>query len=74
MTEITRISSELLRDGEVAAALRVSVACIRRWRLAGIGPKFVKVGRSVRYRAADLERWLAERPSGGEHVAGGRCE
>ena len=30
---------------------------------------FVKVGRSVRYRLLDLERWVARRTVGGEAIA-----
>jgi predicted DNA-binding transcriptional regulator AlpA len=32
-------------------------------RLTGNGPPFVRLGRLVRYRASDVEAWLASRPS-----------
>jgi predicted DNA-binding transcriptional regulator AlpA len=32
-------------------------------RLTGTGPRFVRLGRLVRYRASDVEAWLAARPS-----------
>lgn len=37
----------------------VSGRTLQRWRLEGIGPKFLKLGRLVRYRQSDLDRWVA---------------
>jgi hypothetical protein len=31
------------------------------WRLRSIGPPFIRVGRSIRYRVTDLEAWLDQR-------------
>jgi hypothetical protein len=31
---------------------------LAQWRISGDGPAFVKLGRAVRYRRADIERWL----------------
>jgi predicted DNA-binding transcriptional regulator AlpA len=31
-------------------------------RLTGDGPKFLRLGRLVRYRASDVAAWLASRP------------
>lgn len=47
--------------GERAAAelLSVSVRTLQNWRQIGKGPAYIKVGRSVRYRVADLELFLA---------------
>lgn len=28
------------------------------WRIRGVGPRFVKIGRLVRYRADDLDAWI----------------
>jgi hypothetical protein len=33
-------------------------------RLRGTGPRFVKVGRLVRYRRSDLDAWIAARVRG----------
>jgi predicted DNA-binding transcriptional regulator AlpA len=54
-----------LNEREVAGILAVSVASIRRWRLLNQGPKFLKIGASVRYRPEDVDAWLDSRPSGG---------
>ncbi len=56
---------ELLKETEVAKKLRVSLACLRRWRLEKRGPAFVKIGQLVRYRPDELELWIQSLPSGG---------
>ena len=58
----------LLSEHEVSGVLHVSVATIRRWRLLRRGPRFLKLGSSVRYRAEDVDLWLASRPTGGTDV------
>jgi len=55
-----------MNEREIAATLMVSVATIRRWRLMKQGPKYLKVGAAVRYRAEDLKSWLNCRPAGGD--------
>lgn len=57
---------QLLNEHAVAEVLRVSVATVRRWRLLQRGPKFLKLGALVRYRAEDVTAWLESRPAGGE--------
>ena len=39
----------------------VSPRTLQRWRLEGVGPTYVKLGRLVRYREADLDTFLEER-------------
>jgi predicted DNA-binding transcriptional regulator AlpA len=56
---------ELLNETEVAKKLRVSLACLRRWRLEKRGPAFVKIGQLVRYRPEELELWIQSLPTGG---------
>ncbi len=46
-----------LRDVEVAARLGVSRFTVRSWRLKGTGPRFLKMGRAVRYRPEDVEEY-----------------
>jgi predicted DNA-binding transcriptional regulator AlpA len=53
---------------------------IERWRKTGTGPRFVKLGRRVAYRACDLEAFVAaqvrthtgERPVARRKRAGGK--
>ena len=51
----------LLTLPEAARLLRLSERTLERLRVAGGGPLYVKAGRSVRYREADLEAWIAAR-------------
>ena len=55
----------LLNETQVSERLQVSLACLRKWRLHGRGPQFVKVGPLVRYRPAAIEQWVEELPTGG---------
>ena len=50
---------DLLTENDVSKRLNVSVASLRRWRLQGRGPAFLKVGCLVRYRPEDLDSWIA---------------
>jgi len=56
----------LLDEKQLANKLNLSVASARRWRLLRQGPKFLKIGASVRYRTEGVEAWLNSRPTGGE--------
>jgi predicted DNA-binding transcriptional regulator AlpA len=58
----------LLDEKQLARTLNISVASARRWRLLNQGPKFLKIGASVRYRPEDVDGWLASRPAGGEVI------
>jgi predicted DNA-binding transcriptional regulator AlpA len=49
-----------LRDSEAAEMLGVSTRTLPQWRLRGQGPRFVKLGRAVRYLEADLAAYLDE--------------
>jgi excisionase family DNA binding protein len=44
--------------GEVAEFLQVPVRTLERWRYVGAGPRWVPMGRHVRYRWDDVEAWL----------------
>ena len=46
-----------LTDVEVAARLGVSRFTVRSWRLKGVGPRFLKMGRAVRYRPQDVDEY-----------------
>ena len=57
----------LLNEHEVARVTGLSVASVRRWRLMHKGPRYLKIGASVRYRRADLQEWLESRLTGMGH-------
>jgi predicted DNA-binding transcriptional regulator AlpA len=43
---------------ETAKKTGVSVSTLNKWRVAGFGPKFVKLGRRVLYRDEDIEAFI----------------
>ena len=49
--------SRSLTDVEVAERLGVSRFTVRSWRLKGVGPRFLKMGRAVRYRSQDVDEY-----------------
>jgi excisionase family DNA binding protein len=51
----------LLTQDEAAELLKLSVRTIERLRVSGTGPKFVCLGRSIRYRLTDIEAFIASR-------------
>jgi hypothetical protein len=54
-----RTREPLATPQEVAAYTRYAVGTLRKWRSTGEGPPFIGRGRGVRYRWADVEKWLA---------------
>jgi excisionase family DNA binding protein len=56
-----------LTEQEVAAYLQVHVQTVRRWRRAGTGPPWRQIGRGIRYRPAEVDRWIDD---GGQQRAG----
>ena len=58
----------LLNEVEVAKTLDVSLATVRRWRWLRKGPKYLKIGTSVRYKPEDISAWLETRPTGGSQT------
>lgn len=70
----------LLSVEELAETCGVPIRTVYAWRQGGLGPRGVRVGRFVRYRAADVERWLEEQADpqpngaalGGAHPRVGR--
>jgi len=51
----------LYTQREAAVALRLSEPTLKRLRVEGRGPKYIKLNRSVRYRQSDLDEWIAGR-------------
>jgi excisionase family DNA binding protein len=46
-----------LTEKQAARLLSVSHRTLQAWRRIGVGPSFIKMGRSVRYRQQDLLAW-----------------
>jgi len=51
----------LLKPREAAATLRLSEPTLKRFRVSGNGPKFIKLGRSIRYQKSVLDEWLVSK-------------
>ena len=49
-----RDTARALTEREVADMLGLSVATLRAWRHRGKGPRFLRLGRSVRYLPSDM--------------------
>jgi predicted DNA-binding transcriptional regulator AlpA len=52
----------LLTQREAAAILKLSVRSLERYRVSGLGPRFVRCGlRNIRYCEHDIREWIASR-------------
>ncbi|MGI8751517.1 MAG: helix-turn-helix transcriptional regulator [Acidimicrobiales bacterium] len=59
------VRAALATPPEVAAHLQIPEPTLAQWRYRGTGPASLRVGRHVRYRWADVERWEDEQTSKG---------
>lgn len=50
--------TNLLNELQAAEMLSVSPATLRRWRWAGKGPRFRKIGGAVRYAPGDIDAYI----------------
>jgi predicted DNA-binding transcriptional regulator AlpA len=51
---------ELCDTAETAKRLGLSESCLNKWRVTGFGPRFIKLGKAVKYRWPDVLAWLDE--------------
>jgi predicted DNA-binding transcriptional regulator AlpA len=61
---ITAQESPFIDEKRLCADLGISSVTATKWRANAAGPPFIKVGRLVRYRRADVEAWLLSRTIG----------
>lgn len=59
-----RTLENLLTTPEVADRLGVAEITLRKWRIYGTGPRFIRCGANVRYRSSDIESWVSSRTVG----------
>ena len=52
--------SQILKESEVEDRYGLTVACQRRARREQRGPRFLKLGKMVRYRTCDIEAYLSD--------------
>jgi len=55
------MQTQLLTRKEAAEYLRIKKSTLDAWACKGGGPVFIKMGRAVRYRLADLEAFVDSR-------------
>jgi predicted DNA-binding transcriptional regulator AlpA len=55
------VTPNLISTKEAAAALGLAVTTLEKLRVYGGGPRYLKLGRSVRYDRNDLLVWAGER-------------
>jgi excisionase family DNA binding protein len=59
-TRVATVEPVWLTTDELAERLKVPTATIHQWRLKRYGPPAVKMGRFLRFRLSDVERWEEE--------------
>lgn len=52
---------ERWNEKQAAKYLGISVKWMQQARCYGRGPKYIKIGRSIRYNVADLDAYIASR-------------
>ena len=53
----------LLHPVQVAKLLGVSLSWLAKSRMNGTGPRFVKIGRAVRYAMSAVQEYIKKNPS-----------
>lgn len=51
---------EILTTAEVSAITKIPAGTLRYFRYAGTGPESFRLGKHVKYRRRDVEKWLDE--------------
>ena len=59
-TGIPSGSTKILRPPAAADYLQVSQSTMAKWRMTGLGPEFIKMGRAVAYELDALDRFVAK--------------
>lgn len=49
-----------LSPEEAARRVGLEASTLANYRWSGRGPRYLKLGRTIRYRLVDIERWLDE--------------
>lgn len=64
----------LLTEVDAARVLSLSSRTLQAWRAKPFGPRFIRVGRAIRYRRQDIEEWVSEqtvRPTSARYPGAG---
>jgi predicted DNA-binding transcriptional regulator AlpA len=71
--QATSLAADLdaaLNENQAAEFLGVSVRTLQAWRVRGGGPRYVKIGRSVRYQRRELVAFQQSHTVGSTTEAG----
>lgn len=52
------MEEKLMNPQDVSTYLGVPVVTLYGWRSRGDGPRAMRVGRHLRYRRSDIDKWL----------------
>jgi predicted DNA-binding transcriptional regulator AlpA len=69
----TSISTDIdaaLNENQAAEFLGISVRTLQAWRVRGGGPRYLKIGRSVRYQRRELVAFQQDHTVGSTTEAG----
>ena len=55
---IVALPERLLTVQDLADRMQVPVSTVYQWRKNGTGPKAYRIGKYIRFRVSDVERWI----------------
>lgn len=64
--EAEPVASVWLTRPQLSERHQVPVSTLAHWAVQGVGPRYHKFGRHVRYRLSDVIAWENEQLAGGE--------
>ncbi len=56
------MSETLLTPEQTATLLHIKPTTLARWRWAGCGPRFIKIGGRVRYAESEIQAYIQASP------------
>jgi DNA-binding transcriptional MerR regulator len=65
MSRTVALEARLWTPAQVAERYQLSERTLANWRSLGLGPPYIKAGRSVLYRETELARWEQTRSQAG---------
>jgi excisionase family DNA binding protein len=64
----------LMTTKDLAEHLGVPINTIYQWRVRGFGPRAARIGRHLRWRADDVDRWVQQQTQPGADSTPGSTE
>ena len=61
-------TNQMLSPKELAAYLRVATHTLSVYRMCGTGPKYIKLGRIIRYKFNDVLDWIDKKSAENKHL------